>query len=382
MCNLFLLLLIALLQSVKGRVAESFIARPSAEHADRKYTQSGAGHQKSPKDPCFRGLPDALSFIEPLNPSLKPNEIVLYSGGHSYERRTTGFGAISSEELKKLAAYHGYHLAFLDELDYDRQLLVNGIPFAPQWHKIFAFDSLRQRFPNARYYVWLDDDILSLFPESNMLNHYINMVEADMSIEMLIGDDIQTQVLNTGMYIVRNNEFIAELMQQIILMGLEDDGFLAKNHFHEQGSLKVLRVRLNLEAKIPIIQHRDGPYNFNTFHNIWGNYAWPLDAFVHHVCCTAQQKESIMKSRLRWAQSWRDQMPQNCTFPINVLQKFLSLETHFVGRRNVNAREYGISSQKHRQPVSRSFVGNGHYKFTLWLVKQTRELARGRPLGF
>lgn len=334
MYHLALILLICLVQSASAQVLDGLYAKPTPEQQiDPKYIQALRdlrldGDERPlaselTDDPCMFGVPDALSFIEPLKPNLKPSEVVLFSGGDSYQRRTSGFGAITSEQFMKLAAYHGYQLVFLDELDYDRKLIVNGTHFAPLWHKTFAFKSLRARFPHAKYYVWLDDDILSLFPESDMLNHYINIVEADSSIELLIGDDTGTNELNAGMYIVRNTEFIAELMQKIILMGLEDNGFLAKYHYHEQDGLRILRKRHNLQAKIPIIKHRTGPYHFNTYHNIFNFFARPLDTFVHHVCCTVEQKEAIMKDRLKWAQSWREKMPKDCIYPVNIPTKFI-----------------------------------------------------------
>lgn len=270
------------------------------------------------QDPCAQNIPDTLSFLEPLSSNVKPSDIVIYSGGDSLERRTTGFGNITSTYLKKFTDYHGYNLAFCDELDYDKSLVMNGVKFAPNWHRIFAFKSLMKRFPDAKYVVWLDDDILVPFHETHMLNHYINWMESQKRIQVLIGDDIETQVLNSGMYFARIGPFLSWLIDEIIATGFERDGFYSTKFHHEQSCLRDLRSRHNFIEHVKIIPHREGIYNFNTFVNIDAIKAKPTDAFIHFINMPHPKRLELMGQYLEVAAKWRSSVPSNCTYPMAV----------------------------------------------------------------
>lgn len=270
-------------------------------------------------DPCIESIPDSLAFIEPLKAPLQPSDILIYSGGQSYERRTSGFGEITSEYLRRFANHHGYNLVFLDELDYDRTLELRKIKFEPSWHKIFAFKSAIERYPNVKYVVWLDDDILVPHNETDMLNHYINMMEEAPEIEILIGDDIDTQVLNAGMFFARASQFTRLVMEEALFqIGFENDGHFTKNLHFEQSCIKALRDRQGPEDKIRVISHRDGLFNFNTFANIPELMAKPTDAFIHCLSMPPEIKLRFIEKHLNLIDQWYQSLPSNCSYPMKL----------------------------------------------------------------
>ena len=273
---------------------------------------------KNSTDPCAINLPDTLSFQEPLANGLKPSDIVIYSGGDSYERRTTGFGNITSTYLRKFADHHGYNLVFCDELDYDKSLTVNGVKYGAQWHRIFAFSGVMKRFPEAKYLVWLDDDILAPYPETDMLNHYINMLESSHRTFILIGDDIETQVLNSGMYFAKISPFVQWVMAELIQIGLENENFYTSHHHFEQTCLRELRKRHTFDEQVKIIKHREGVYNFNTFVNIDQIKAQPTDAFIHFINMPHPRRLELMNEYLGVIRQWRGMVPANCTYPLSL----------------------------------------------------------------
>lgn len=114
----------------------------------------------SSTDPCTVALPNALSFTEPLVSSVRPDQVVIFTGGDSLERRKSGFGFLSAESILDLAAHQGYQVVFLDQVNYDKSLSYNGYTFKPEWHRIFALPEIRKMFPDAKYFVQMDDDIL------------------------------------------------------------------------------------------------------------------------------------------------------------------------------------------------------------------------------
>lgn len=269
-------------------------------------------------DPCRLNVPSSLLFMEPLASALLPQDIVLFSGGHSLERRTTGFGSITSQHLQRFAKHHGYNLAFLDELEYSRSLLVHNITFAPNWHRVFAFHSLIERFPEAKYLVWLDDDILVPYHETDMLNHYINLMESDEDVQLLIGTDIGGREMNTGMFFAKNTQFTAWTMDALLAVGMENEGHLARFHYHEQEALTLLRRTHQLTTEIKIIPHRDRLYNFNTFAGRAGNLARYTDAFIHYLDMSPENRMQQMKNMVERVGTWRASV-LNCTFPISQL---------------------------------------------------------------
>lgn len=276
--------------------------------------------------PCttneYSWIPDSLRFIEPLSPNLRPHDIVLFSGGHSASRRMHGFAKLSADSIMAFAKHHGYNCVFLDQLNYDRSLLLNGIKFTDHWHRVFAMPDLRKRFPDAKYFVWFDDDILVPFVETHMLNHYVNLMEADDAWQMLYGEEGADYVLNSGMFIMKNTDFSFDAYRRAIRIGLEKDGHLARNFGHEQGAIIKVRKRGSLSHRIRIIRHRDGPYNFNNFerdagHDRPGTRAQFGDAFVHFTGLDGDIRGDLMGRLIRMVAIWRISNPRCLSYPVN-----------------------------------------------------------------
>lgn len=276
------------------------------------------------KDPCRVGLPSSLSFIEPLNKAIKPEEVVIFTGGDSLNRRLSGFSLLSGNSIKDFAAYHGYQQIFVDELDYDKSLRYGGYTYRPQWHRVFAMPSLRAKYPRAKYFIWMDDDVLVPYKETDMLNHYINLMEADGDWQMVYGDEAPAYVMNSGFFIMKNSDFSFDVYNKAIELGTENNGHLSREYFLEQEAIHVLRKRHGLEKQIHIIPHRDGPYNFNTFARQTsfdppGSMVQYGDAFVHFLGQSAGDKIRKMQNMISQVATWRKQRPSTCSYPVPLL---------------------------------------------------------------
>lgn len=271
---------------------------------------------------CTENLPDSLSFEEPLRDTLIPRDIVIFSGGDSLERRTQGFGKITSEQLQKLAKEKGYRLVFLDELDYCPDLIYKDTRYSHHWQRVFAMPALRKTFPDAKYFVWLDDDILVPYPETDMINHYINMMEVCPEVQFIYGYEGASYVLNSGMFFMRNTDFTFGVYEAAKELGLENEAYLATRFGHEQGAIIEIRKRYNLEKFIWAMPHRHGRYNYNTFFRD-SFYDHPdmrsrdTDAFIHFTGMNCFAREVHMKALLERVQEWRKGV-KNCVFPIDM----------------------------------------------------------------
>lgn len=271
---------------------------------------------------CFQAVPDSLAFREPLDRRLSPHQIVIFTGGDSLRRRQEGFGKISADAVEQFTKYHGYKLVFLDQLNYDRSLKIGEAQFTGHWHRVFAMPDLRKRFPYAKYFVWIDDDILVPYPETDMLNHYVNIMEREEGWQMLFGEEGAGYVLNSGLFIMKNTDFSFEAYRAAIDIGLEDNFHLATQFGHEQGAIIEYRRRHNLQSSIRAIPHRSGPYNFNTFNRYvrWdlpGMRARDGDAFVHFLGLQADQRLKGMQEWLGKVENWR-KARMGCKYPLSL----------------------------------------------------------------
>lgn len=267
-------------------------------------------------------IPHCLSFQEPLVGGLRPEDIVIFSGGDSLKRRKELFGAITSEALTAFAGHHGYRLAFLDELEYDTSRTHAGTKYHPAWCRVFAMPALRSKYPDAKYFVWLDDDILVVHEETDMLNHYINKMERDPSWEMTFVEEGAQLVLNSGMFIMRSTNFGFDNYKQLLDIGLEDDGKLAREFGYEQDAMAIHRKRHGLQDSIRIIKHREDPvYGFNLFSRraVWDALdAWAYwgDAFVHFLGATAKTRDWHMRLWLVRKREWKRKLPASLNLPV------------------------------------------------------------------
>lgn len=268
-------------------------------------------------------LPSALSFREPLSGHLKPSEIVLFSGGDSLVRRQTGFGKLSAESLGRFAKNHGYSLVFLDELDYDKSLNYKGHSFAPHWHRVFALPALRNKFPDAKYFIWFDDDILVPYPETDILHHYINFMEIDPNWKMMYGNEGGGFVLNSGFFIMKNDYLGFWAYERALNFAVDEVQHIIKEFPHEQGGIIGVREKYNLQNEIRILSHRHNRYNYNTFYRDCRHdhpeMKWQEgDAIVHFTGLGHWSRENQMLEVMYKAQRWRDQAGPYCSYPIDL----------------------------------------------------------------
>lgn len=276
-----------------------------------------------PEYECIADLPDSLSFSEKLINGLQASEILLFSGGHSKARREDGFGKISADSLSALVNRHGYKLLFLDEIDYEKKLVHNNENFGPNWHRIFAMEALKSQ-QDIKYFVWFDDDIVAPYPETDMINHYINMMESNAEWLILIGDEGDSFILNSGLIFIRNDPQVFEIFKKLIEINCKTR--LSWSFPHEQEALANYRKEAGLESRIKVIPHRDGPYNFNTFmrfadHDPVEVTARRGDAFVHFLGMGPKARKVRMSALMDAAERWRQSRPSPCTYPVHITKK-------------------------------------------------------------
>lgn len=292
---------------------------PSRPHRGNKFRITGCPFDFD--EECIAGLPGSLTFKEPLINGLEPSDIVIFTGGDSLERRQSGFGAMSAESIEAFANHHGYRLCFLDTLDYDKTLTHKDVKFAPFWHRVFALGSLRNRYRDAKFFLWLDDDFLVPYPETDMLNHYVNLMQNITVSQMLYAMETYPIVLNSGFILMKNTDFVFDLYDKAKDQGLKNNAWLARNFGHEQGAIVDLRREFELDDKVIVMPQRQKRYNFNTFAR---NCTWDEpnmvakdgDAFVHFL--GNWHKEERMKDWLEMVGAWRSSVPEHCEFPIDI----------------------------------------------------------------
>ena len=231
----------------------------------------------------------SMRVTEGLVDLIKPSDVILITGGDSVQRRTSGFGLLTSTQISKLGELNGFPVVFLDQLDYDRRLQYKGVTYSPAWSRVFALPTIRAKYPDAKYFVWMDDDILVLRPETKMLNHYMNMLEQNPEWQVLVGAEGGHVPFNTGFLMVRNSDFALQIMSEKIELALSNNGKLARSWPYDQGALTRLRELKNLTTEIQVIPRRDCEFNFNTFPYDHIGYVRKQDeaefgdAFIHFV---------------------------------------------------------------------------------------------------
>lgn len=275
------------------------------------------------QDVCKFRLPSALSYIEPLQESIRSDQIVIITGGDSLARRQSGFAKLSADSIREFAGHNGYKLVFLDEVNYDKSLTFKGVKFHAMWHRVFALPVIRKMFPGAKYFVQMDDDILVPYKETQIVNHLINRMESDQEWLMTYGEEGGSYVLNSGFFIFKNTDFAFDAYQQATDIGTENAGYLARYFGHEQEAILQVRKRNRVEHHIRVLPHRQGHYNFNTFAReaSWdpdGAKAVRGDSIVHYLGQPADVRVTKMKELLSEVEEWRRMHPKRCTYPIQL----------------------------------------------------------------
>lgn len=276
-----------------------------------------------PEYSCFLHAPNCLTFVEPLVDSLKPGDITIFTGGDSFERRQKGFARISADTISEFSRHHGYNLIFMDQLKLEQP--TNGHRFTPHWDRAFALADLRSRFSTSRYFVWIDDDVIVPYYETDTLNHWINLMEADPEWEMMFAIEVESVFLNSGMIVFKNHDFAFGLYKVLVNF---HSGKWASTPLYEQSALvEYLNMPENrhlLGSKIRRINTRQGQYTFNNFLRCalveefqFGRYR-KGDAFAHILGTPNPIRDIYAAKLMEDVDNWRDSFPSHCKYPIQV----------------------------------------------------------------
>ena len=268
---------------------------------------------------CYRDVPSALAFQEPLVSSVKPYEIVVYSGCHSARDRQSGWRATTGMALAKLAVHHGYIIRFLDEVQIEFDY-----SFAPQWLRVFALPALRKSFPSAKYFVWFDDDIIAPYHETDMLNHYINIMEGNGEARMLFVREPPPVMLNSGFIIMKNTEFVFDVCEKVKSIAREPGVIWATRHGYEQDAvIEYIKRNPQLSSKFLLLPNRQGIHSINTYipnttTNFPGATNKPGDPFVHVLGAPPDRRARDIQNLVKAAEAWRASLPPGCTYPVDL----------------------------------------------------------------
>jgi len=229
-----------------------------------------------------------------------------------------GYGKISGDSIEAFAKHHGYKMVFIDQLKWNASLNYNGKRFHPAWSRVFALPAVRSAFPRTKYIVWFDDDVLVPYPETHMLNHYINLMERDRDWHITVAEEGMAYELNSGMIVMKNTEFSHETYEAILDKGWATN--LHKLFGWEQDALKEVRKEMDMQSEIRIIKHREGNYNFNNFfserfYDTPGTRAQFGDAFVHFLGMNKADREWEMGDWMRRVKEWREALPSGISLP-------------------------------------------------------------------
>lgn len=277
-----------------------------------------------PEFECFLQTPTCLSFVEPLVDTIQPEQVAIFTGGDSWERRQSGFSKLSADTIIEFAGHHGYGLAFLDQLNFTKPTVYKNVSFTPHWHRIFALDDLRQRFSSAKYFLWMDDDILVPYKETDALNHWINLMEKEPEWEIMYAAEVDGFFLNSGMFIFKNHDFAFNAFKDLLELGVQK---WASTPLYEQSAmvdyLRQPEHRSWQTTKVKRLNARDGPYTFNSFYRCamcdefqFSRYR-PGDAFAHFLGTPNWLRDIYAVKLMEDVQRWRQHIPSHCRYPIN-----------------------------------------------------------------
>lgn len=285
---------------------------------------SGTIIRLEPEFTCLLQAPTCLSFVEPLVASVRPDQVTIFTGGDSLERRQKGFSRMSADSITAFASHHGYNLVFLDQLEFTRPSVYKNVTFTPHWHRIFALESLRQRFPESKYFLWMDDDIVIPYQETEMLNHWVNQMEADHDWQIMYAAEVDGYYLNSGMFIFKNDDFPFHLYSSLLDLGVQQ--WAAKPLYEQSALVELLKRLVNRDlqvSKIRRIKAREGPYTFNGFYRCamaeehQNNRYRHGDAFAHLLGTPDWLRDIYARELMEEVERWRQIVPSHCRYPIN-----------------------------------------------------------------
>jgi len=224
----------------------------------------------------FDALPPSFT-AEP--PAARANGLVLLSGGDRNaalsERVVANHGAF--------ARRHGYaHW-------WHRGSLVAQHGYLPYWHKVAMLRQAFDRFPSARAYAWVDDDIV-------LTNHREGEDMIELALRRSNASVIVTRdpgsrtgfVLNTGIILVRNDDSGREVLDEVWRRASSprDDGLSlahdpqSRGCLHEQQALQeMIAHSAHWRARVAVLDQREQNdaggeavfWNLNTFLR-WSHY--------------------------------------------------------------------------------------------------------------
>jgi hypothetical protein len=156
-----------------------------------------------------------------------------------------------------------------------------------------------------------------------MINHYVNLMEADKMWEMTFAEEGAHYILNSGMFIAKNSDWTHQVFAAAMDIGVEDRGLLARNFGHEQGAIIEVRKRWDCPERIRVLPHRESFYNLNTFfrfspHDPVGARFREGDAFVHFLGLPSKVRHEAIQILLEYIHEWRLSIPSQVIFPIDL----------------------------------------------------------------
>ena len=194
------------------------------------------------------------SFIAEPPPS-RANGLILLSGGD----RNAALSERVVDNHRAFAQRHGYaHW-------WHRGNLAKG--WLPYWHKVAHLKQAFARFPLARAFAWVDDDIVLTNHRmgEDMIERALRKTNASVIVTRDPGSRAGVAVLNTGVLIVRNDDDgLAVLNEMWRRADAErDDGLvLARSSqgegcLHEQQALQEMLSLAHWRARVAILEQRE-----------------------------------------------------------------------------------------------------------------------------
>lgn len=226
--------------------------------------------------------------------------------------------------IKDLAAHHGYNIIRMDELKMDLSSKLDAGRYHPKWKKLHTMSALRSAHPHSKYFIFIDENLLAPHPETDVFNHYINMMEAEPEWKMLTTQPPSHNVINTSLMVFKNDDFCFSAFSQSIEYAQNVLKELVKNGPHEKGALAQYLRSVDIDG----VHHRTvpaqgPPYSLNTIY--WLNFceaSGPLDRYEYGDAIIQFPgdldgfKMRAMRGVKQEAEAWKKARPSFCNYPI------------------------------------------------------------------
>ena len=207
------------------------------------------------------------SFVSMPPANVAWNGVVLLSGGDR--------NAALADRV--VANHHAFAQRCGYAYWYHRGSMVSHLGWQPYWHKIAMLRRAVSRFPSARAYVWVDDDIvLTNWAGEDMFEAALHRSNASV---LATRDPASWVSLNTGIVIVRNDVAGLEALEEVWRRAAAPRGdglslaFDSQEHcLHEQQALQEMLDEPRWRRSIAVLTQRaEEAFNLNTFLR-WSHY--------------------------------------------------------------------------------------------------------------